>query len=203
MKKHKRKPESLEGVLNDTWSMIEKGVRRFNDPFHCPVLGTLVKNGCSQRTVILRSFLLPERMLVCHSDKRSKKVKEIAACPNVSWLFYHPKKKTQIRISGQTTLHTNDEFSDEQWARTSLTSRINYCATDAPGTPAKQPISGLPDFLINKVPTLVQSEMGRKNFVAIATRIETLDWLALNILGNKRARFVWDKSGLNASWVIP
>ena len=114
---------------------LSRGAARFNDPFHWPVLGTTGKEGASLRCVILRQFLMPDRVLVCHSDARAEKVQEISGLDKVSWLFYHPQKKVQLRISGHATLHADDQFADEQWAAVRATSRLNYCAVAPPGTP--------------------------------------------------------------------
>jgi len=183
--------------------MLKRGVANSHDPFHWPVLGTAANNGCSLRTVILRQLILPDRILVCHTDSRAAKAQEIYHANKVSWLFYHPKKKVQLRVSGQAALHTDDPFADEQWAHTRITSRLNYCATDPPGTPIDRPGSGLPDFLLNRLPTLLESEKGRKNFMSISCRIDAIDWLLLKVTGNRRARFVWDKNRLSAGWLVP
>ncbi len=203
MKKKKGKWDTLDRVLNEVWTMLKRGVTHFNDPFHWPVLGTTGKSGCRLRTVILRQFILPERILVCHTDARATKAQEICTDNKVGWLFYHPKKKVQLRISGLAKLHTDDPFADDQWAGTKLTSRFNYCTIEPPGTPVDKPSSGLPDFLHNKIPTLLESEKGRKNFMAIACRIESIDWLVLSLLGNRRARFDWDENRLSSMWLIP
>ncbi len=202
MKTH-GKWDTLDGVLNEIWKMLKRGVTRFYDPFHWPVLGTIGKSGCSLRTVILRQFILPDRILVCYTDSRAAKAQEICYSNNVSWLFYHPKKKVQLRVSGQATLHSDDQLADEQWASTHITSRLNYCTVEPPGTPINQPDSGLPDFVFNRIPTLLDSQRGRKNFMSIACRIDTIDWLMLRIMGNRRARFVWDKDRLSSSWLVP
>ncbi len=203
MKKRRRKWDTLEGVLKEICTMLKQGVARFNDPFHWPVLGTTGKDGSSLRTVILRQFIWPERILVCHTDARAAKVQEISNFSKISWLFYHPKKKVQLRISGPATLHMYDQFADRQWANTKIVSRLNYCAGEPPGTPIDRPSSGLPDFLRHKIPTLSESERGRKNFMVIAGRIDSMDWLILKVLGNQRARFDWDENGLKAEWLIP
>jgi len=90
MKKTGAKWHTLEGVLQDAWAMLMRGAARFNDPFHWPALGTSAKEGVRQRTVILRQLILPERILVCHTDARAEKVGEILNSAKVSWLFYHP-----------------------------------------------------------------------------------------------------------------
>jgi hypothetical protein len=203
MKKRVRKWETLDAVIEEIWTMLKRGAARYNDPFHWPAMGTTANEGSRMRTVILRQFLLPRRLLVCHTDARAQKVDEITACANVSWLFYHPERKVQLRISGPATLHRDDDFADQQWDATKIASRLNYCAVQPPGTPIDKPLTGLPEFLRHKVPTLLDSEKGRPNFMAIAARIDSIDCVRLSTLGNRRARFVWDESGLTASWLIP
>ena len=203
MRKKKAKWDTLDGVLKEIWKMLTRGVTHFNDPFHWPVLGTSGSDGSSLRTVILRRFTAPDRVLVCHTDARAEKVREIIRHAGVSWLFYHPKRKIQLRICGQAGLHADDQFAEEQWAATKLTSRLNYCTTEAPGTAVDKPSSGLPDLLLNKAPTILESQSGRKHFMAISCGIDSVDWLRLSVLGNRRARFDWGEDGLNAKWLIP
>ena len=199
----KRRRDTLDGVLTEIWAMLKRGADHYKDPFHWPVLGTVTKEGPSLRTVILRQCRLPDRILVCHTDSRAMKVPEIRNTDQVSWLFYHPKKGIQLRVSGKATLHTDDSFADDQWTAMRITSRLNYCATHPPGTPVDRPSSGLPGFLLKKIPTLLESEKGRQNFSAIACRIDSIDWVLLSLLGNRRARFIWDNNELSAQWLIP
>jgi hypothetical protein len=203
MKSQKGKSDTLEGILDHIWYMLEQGATRSDDPFHWPVLGTAAGAGCSLRTVILRQVKAPDRILVCHSDARSAKVQEITNCSQTSWLFYHPKKKIQLRIRGQATLHDHDSYADRQWSDTRITSRLNYCTSQPPGARIDMPSSGLPDFLLNKIPTLLQTERCRKNFMVIAVHIVSIDWLLLKITGNRRALFEWDNDRLRSTWLIP
>ena len=203
MKIKKIKWDNLDGILDKIWLMLDKGATNSDDPFHWPVLSTVAKKGCSLRTVILRRFRASDRILVCHTDARSKKVQEIINYSQTSWLFYHPKMKIQLRISGHATFHANDPYADREWANTSNISRLNYCTSQPPGTPIDRPSSGLPDFLLNKIYTLLKTEIGRKNFMAIAVQIYSIDWLILKATGNRRARFEWDEDGLHATWLVP
>jgi hypothetical protein len=45
--------------------------------------------------------------------------------------------------------------------------------------------------------------MGRKNFMAVATQIYSIDWVMLKITGNRRARFEWDENRWRAKWLVP
>ena len=125
---------TLDGVLDNIWLMLEQGAVDMDDPFHWPVLGTNIEDGCSLRTVILRKVNASERTLVCYTDTRSAKVKEITNCPHTSWLFYDPKNKIQVRTSGYARLHAHDPYADRLWADISTTSRLNYCTAQPPGT---------------------------------------------------------------------
>lgn len=195
--------DSLDGVLEEIWKMLQRGATRYNDPFHWPVLGTTGPDGIGMRSVILRDFSASERKLVCHTDGRAAKVQDISNSAGVSWHFYHPRKKVQLRISGVATLHADDALADRQWDAAGITSRLNYCTVDPPGTPVDRPSSGLPDFLLKKAPSLLDTEKNRKNFMVVACRIDSIDWLILQALGNRRARFDWDDSGMNATWLVP
>ncbi|MEJ2363794.1 MAG: pyridoxamine 5'-phosphate oxidase family protein [Deltaproteobacteria bacterium] len=203
MKLTKTDQDTLDGILDDMWSMLLRGVTDSSDPFHWPVLGTTGKDGCRLRTVILSKAIQPDHLRVCHTDARAAKAQEIMNFGRVSWLFYHPAKKIQLRIAGSATLHTDDRFADKLWSETKATSRLNYCTVDAPGTPVAKPSSGLPHFLLKKVPSLFETEIGRENFMAIACCIDEVDWLRLSLLGNRRARFRWDAKRLSATWLVP
>jgi hypothetical protein len=203
MKIRSEKFYTLDGILNNIWFMLEQGASHSEDPFHWPVLGTTAKEGCSLRTVILRQIKVPDRILTCHTDMRSAKVQEIMNCSQTSWLFYHPKKKIQLRILGPATLHAHDEYADRQWDDTSITSRLNYCASRPPGARIDKPSSGLPDFLLNKIPTLLDTERCRKNFMVIVVHIFSIDCLLLNITGNRRALFEWNNNRLRSTWLVP
>ena len=95
---------TLDGILDQIWLMLEQGAAHSDDPFHWPVLGTTAKEGCSLRTVILRQVNATDRILVCHTDARSAKVQEIINYSQPSWIFYHPEKKIQVRISGHANI---------------------------------------------------------------------------------------------------
>ena len=194
---------TLDGVLNETWAMLERGATHLKDPFHRAVLGTVGNHGSSLRMVILRGFVNEERVLICHSDARAAKAREIENSDNISWLFYHPKKKIQLRVDGRATLHTQDKIADEHWAETGIAARFNYGTIEPPGTAIEHPSSGLPDFMIQKVPSVVKSESVRKNFVVISGTIDSMDWLKLGVFGHRRARFNWDENGLKATWLVP
>ena len=194
---------TLDGVLKLSWRILHEGVRNFRHPFYRPVLTTMNGNKPEVRTVILRGFSEKDRTLICHCDVRTPKVSQILDNPNVSWLFYDAEKWIQLRLSGTASIHTHDETGESQWEKVRLTSRINYCAEIPPGSPTEKPTSGLPDFLRDKAPKLLDHSVGRKNFAAIVCRFDEMDWLLLKLTGNIRAKFHWEDNRIDASWIIP
>lgn len=194
---------TLDDVLKSSWRILHQGVRNSRHPFYRPILTTIDGNRPETRTVILRGFSEKDRTLVCHCDVRSPKVLQIRDNPHVSWLFYDPEKWVQLRLSGTASIHTGDKTAESQWKKVRMSSRINYCAATPPGSPTEKPTSGLPDFLREKAPKLLDHPEARKNFAAIVCRFDQMDWLLLKLTGNIRAKFHWVDNRIEASWVIP
>ncbi len=203
MRSKKDKWHTFDSVLSEVWKMLHCGIDRFTDSFHWPILGTINSEGCAMRTVILRQFSETERTLACYTDSRAEKVQEIRRDNRVSWLFYHPKKLIQLRLSGEAKLHSDDAFADKLWAKTGITTRLNFCAEQGPGTPIDQPASGLPNFMLKTLPTLTQSERGRDHFMIINCQFDVMDWVLLRPTGNRRARFQWQGDAVKTNWLIP
>lgn len=195
--------ESIEQVLTKSWQMLSRGAAEPGDPFHTAVLGTDGPGGCNLRTVVLRGVLVAERSLICHTDVRSPKVQEIQNNPWVSWLFYHPEQKVQLRLTGSATLHTDDELADEQWQAAPESSKRLYCAMQPPGTPVDAPSSGLPKDLGPRSLTVEESAAGRENYAVIACPVVFIDWLYLRAEGHRRAQFTRGDEGWASTWVIP
>ena len=193
----------LDDVLYSSWRLLHKGVGNFRHPYYRPALTTMDGNKPEVRTVILRSFSEKDRTLICHCDARTPKVSQIQDNPNVSWLFYHPKRWTQLRLSGTASIHTDDKTAESQWEKVRRTSRINYCAEIPPSSPTEKPTSDLPDFLRNRTSKMFDSPEARKNFGTIVCRFDQMDWLMLKLTGHLRARFHWEDNRIEASWVIP
>jgi pyridoxamine 5'-phosphate oxidase len=199
----KKDISTLDDVLKSSWRLLHDGVRNFRNPFHHSTLTTIDGNKPQARIVILREFSEEDRTLVCHCDVRSPKVLQIHTNPHINWLFYHPKKWLQLRLSGIASVHTDDNTAESQWETVGMPHRINYCAEMPPGSPTEKPTSGIPDLLLDKAPKLLDHSEARKNFAAIVCHFDEMDWLLLKLTGHIRAKFHWKDNRIDASWVIP
>lgn len=191
-------------ILKKIWKHLELGVSDRTHPFHTPVFATISEDGTpSLRVVVLRRFWRKPRGLAFHTHIGAPKVREINKNPHVSWCFYHPQEKLQLRIKGIASIHTEDELAEEQWKATQLLSRRCYLGA-APSLIVEKETPGFPEEFIDRIPSPEESEIGRKNFAVVFSTIDSIDCLELNVRGNRRSLFTWNNNGaLETKWVTP
>lgn len=193
-------------ILKKIWKHLDLGVLERDHPFHTAAFASLSADGTpSVRAVVLRRFWRRNpRGIAFHSHLGAPKIEEIKSNPNVSFLFYHPHERFQIRIKGTATVHTDgSELHDEQWLATGFFSRRCYIG-EAPSQPSEKPTSGLPEDLIERKPSAEESEAGRANFAVIFSTIDSIDCMELDVRGHRRSLFVWNEVGeLETKWLTP
>jgi hypothetical protein len=193
---------SLEKIWTEAWTMLARAVSDGKNPLRTPVLGTVGPEGSHLRTVVLRRVVEAERLIMINTDLRSPKVQDIQAQPRLSWLFYHPEEKIQLRLGGQAGLLQTGPLVDEEWSRLSPLNQRDCCTVEPPGSPLSTPSSGLPENF-GQTPNPDESEIGRRNFVVVRCQVDFMDWLLLQEAGHLRAQFTWQENGLSATWVVP
>lgn len=191
-------------ILKRIWKHLDLGVLEREHPFHTPVFGTISAGEPQLRVVVLRRFWRKNpRALAFHAHASSPKIEEIKLCERVSWLFYHPKEKFQVRVRGTATVHTSGEMYEEQWLETEFFSRRCYVG-EPPSKLSEKPTSGLPEDLSERAPTEEESEAGRANFAVIFSTIDSIDCLELNVRGHRRSLFEWNEAGeMQTRWLTP
>ncbi len=189
---------TLQEIPAAVWHLLESGVRSGADPFHTPVLATQSNNGPAQRTVVLRHVEANERIIACHTDRRSAKAREVLEDSRVSWLFYDSKRKLQLYLAGNASLHTGGIFFDRCWSQASENARACYNTALVPGQPIETP-----PVAPAKLRTDLEAALARDRFAVLACRVTFLEWLYLSWQGHRRAQFVWRDEQLSASWVTP
>jgi pyridoxamine 5'-phosphate oxidase len=197
------KPVSQDEILKQIWKHLDLGVLDRHHAFHTPVFATELNSEANVRVVILRRFWRKPAKLAFHTHIGSPKIAEIKANPRVSWLFYNPTEKLQLRVKGLAEIHTGDELAEEQWMATNFFSRRCYIG-ESPTTVSKTVTSGLPEHLVDREPTKEESEIGRANFTVISSTISSIDCLELAVRGNRRSQFIWSENGeLETKWLTP
>jgi hypothetical protein len=197
------KPVSHGEILKKIWKHLDLGTLERDHPFHTPVFGTVCDDAPNLRVVVLRRFWRKSPRLAFHTHIGSPKISEIRSNPNVSFAFYHPQEKLQLRVKGTATVHQTDELAEEQWLSSELFARRCYVG-DAPSQISGKPVSGLPEHLLNRQPTAEESETGRANFAVVCSTIASIDCLELAVRGHRRSLFTWNDAGcLETKWLTP
>jgi hypothetical protein len=181
-------------ILDDIWSRLSMGKRDRAHPFYLPAVAiTGVDGSPTVRTVVLREVDRAARLLSFQTDRRSPKVTAIRANPTVSWLFYDPPVRLQLRIKTAARIHTDDSIAAAAWAAVPTANQMNYLSENAPGT---------------SIPTVYRSPTqwraaGRENFAVVNCRVDEIDWLMIHPQGHRRLRFTFSGDAVTSEWLVP
>lgn len=188
----------LEDIPETMWRLLEAGAARATESFHTPSLATVGHGGPMQRTVVLRHVDAAQRLLVCHTDRRSSKAGEIQEDPRTSWHFYDRARKLQLRLGGTATLHTDDAVADICWDRCTQRSRACYNSAVGPGQWVRKP-----PLAPSVIRSTLEEEDARSHFAAIVCHVTFIDWLHLSGAGHRRAQFRLQGDRFAGAWVTP
>jgi pyridoxamine 5'-phosphate oxidase len=196
-------PYSIEQILTEITTLWAGALRNRRSPFHTPIVCTVKDASPSPRIMVLRAASEDGMRFRFHTDARSPKTAEIGMEGPVSVLGYDPDLRIQLTVRGIGRIHRSGEHADTAWQDSALSSRRCYLAAHPPGTPVTAPISGLPDHLLDRSPTEVESQDGRMNFAILMIEAQELEWLKLTSCGNKRALFRRDGDQWAGQWITP
>lgn len=196
------KEATLDNLADLVWQSLTDATGRPGHPFRLPAVATTNRLDSSLRTVVLRQADPAYRRLVFFTDNRSPKIREIQANEQVQWLFYHPAQSVQLRATTSAMVYRNDAMAREFWEALPLANRLNYCATEPPGSPLMESGDGIPANL--KSATAAEDlEGGYANFAAVACEVDLIDWLWLGENGSRRATVRWTGEKHSAIWLVP
>ena len=190
--------ESLDAILATALDLFDRAVGDRHSPFHTPTIATVTEEGDpSLRTVVLRRFDRDRRTLGFNTDRRSRKLDEIAFTPRVGIHVYDRDRKIQVRLAGHATVHQTDSVAEQAWATSRPFSRA--CYRIEPGTGSIIGAGGA--FLI---PEPREDDHGRDQFATVSVTFDRLEWLYLAASGHRRAEFAWNADGaFDANWLAP
>lgn len=125
-------------ILINCQRELINGYTKKKHPFRYFTLATCQNQNVRQRTVVLRK-LLNDFELVFFTDTRSQKVADIQENPQVSGLFYHPKKLLQLQIVGKAEFITDPEQLQQFWSMVGEHAKKDYTTELAPGSSIQHP----------------------------------------------------------------
>ncbi|MEY4239878.1 MAG: hypothetical protein RL339_2479 [Pseudomonadota bacterium] len=194
--------ETLDAVLADAAAHLTRAARDRKSPMHVPVVGT---GDGDLRMMVLRACDPDIGLLRFHTDARSTKTATIGRDGMASVLAFDAEAKIQLRLRGAARIETAGPVADAAWAAASEYARRCYLAVGAPGSPAEQAMSGLPEAVEGIRPSEEQLIPARDNFAVLLIEPTSLDWLYLAHNGHRRAQFARSGAGQDwqGTWVIP
>ena len=192
---------NIDLILDEIWSLLQRGVVDRNEDFRLPVVIVSSNDRAEGRVVVLRGAFKDKNILRFHTDFRSSKIKSLKENKKIYFVFYNKKRKIQVRAEGIATVHKDNELTKEAWTKTQMMSRKCYLSPQAPGDFINDSASDLSKDMGNEIPTYEQSEVGYKNFCVIESKIKSFEWLYLASQGHRRAKFMLDEN--KSTWLVP
>jgi pyridoxamine 5'-phosphate oxidase len=186
----------LDEVVANAWALLAQGVASRKHGFHDAAVATIGTTGLPRiRTVILRGAEPTTKTVRFHTDVRSQKCKDLEANPYIALVFYDEPSKTQVRVEGVASLHSDDELADMSWKAAQPMSKITYGIMPEPGSVIQSP------DLVSMPEPQTDVEWARKHFVVVKVEIQTLQWLYLKQGGQRCA--VFDFVANTRTWTVP
>ena len=192
---------NIDLILDEIWSLLQRGVVDRNEDFRLPVVIVSATDSAEGRIVVLRGAFKDKNILRFHTDFRSSKIKSLKENKKIYFVFYNKKRKIQVRAEGIAIVHKDNEITKEAWTKTQMMSRKCYLSPQAPGDFINDSASDLSKDMGNEIPTYEQSEIGYKNFCVIESKIKSFEWLYLASQGHRRAKFMLDEN--KSTWLVP
>ena len=184
--------QTFEEIFDSLEKEIRRGALDKKHPFRFVTLATQAKEQIGLRYVVLRKVTKPFELMV-YTDARTEKCKHIAERPQLSFLFYHPGQKLQVRIDGAATLHHDDDVANAEWKNVQGIGQRAYSPQRAPGSTISTPEEAhdWPD------------EIDGKHFAVIVCHPRTIEALQLNQLAHLRVRFSLANDVWKGQWTAP
>jgi pyridoxamine 5'-phosphate oxidase len=189
---------ALDEILTAIWLKLSHAVEAQSAAWRLPVLGSISHNGPDLRTVVLRELDADAWTLTCYTDSRSAKVRQLTANPRLSWLFYCPNERIQLRAYGVAAIATSGPEVAAAWESVPAFSRRNYLTEEPPGTTAncRVDVGGLngdADYFAT----------GINNFAILSCALSELVWLSVDGQTQVSAIFKQTPDGVTSAWRVP
>lgn len=184
--------KSLDEAWKDIRHEIHRGALDSKHPYRFITLTTLGKDQIHSRWVVLRQ-VDDDLKLYIYSDYRTDKIRDIEERSLTQILLYHDKKKLQIRMQGDATVHHQNELARSHWKNVQGIGKRAYTPLIAPGSPIEAPEDA------HQWPENYTDE----HFSVVTFEPIELDILQLNRMEHLRARFRKSENEWNKSWIAP
>ncbi len=88
---------NIDLILDEIWSLLQRGVADRNEDFRLPVVIVSATDSAEGRIVVLRGAFKDKNILRFHTDFRSSKIKSLKENKKIYFVFYNKKRKILYR----------------------------------------------------------------------------------------------------------
>ncbi len=185
-----------ESIWGDVWKGLARATLDGRHAFRLPTIATRCpERGVRARTVVLRECSAKPAGLSFHTDRRAGKLAGLELEPRVSWCFYDPRHRVQVRAETRAEIRIADDRARAAWEKQSSWARRLYRVEPDPGTELPEAWSS---------PGAEEGDGGFENFALVECALEELEWLLLAREGHRRLRFrEAPEGGWRATALVP
>lgn len=177
-------------MLNDLFTGLSVASKEKNHPYRYFCMASCGINGhLRQRTMVLRDVIDGE-FLMAYTDRRSKKMTHINEHNEVSLLFFNPETLTQITMKTYVEVEKDKDALQKRWEKIPDYSKIDYIASDIPGT------------IINH-PTDIRYHDHGGNFTVLYFIPEKIEILQIKRPNHIRASYEKTNFGWEGTYITP
>lgn len=163
-------------ILGSVWDDLIQAAEDRRHAYRRLVLATSSKSGIRQRIVILRK-VIRHQGLVCYTDSRSQKMKDIETDDGVHALLYDDTQKIQLSCTGSVEPYEDPSVQlssqESAWYK-------DYTTKLSPGTPIE-------------LHQEVEYDKSQVHFSSFIIQLTTIEYLRLSRDGH--VRLLFSKSG--------
>ena len=193
-----RQSMDLNEILAAIWLKLSDAVQSPSAAWRMPVLGTVSDDSPDLRTVVLRDVDIESWTLTCYTDSRSGKVRQLNANPTVSWLFYCPEERIQLRACGLASIATSGPEVAAAWDSVPAFSRQNYLTDKSPGSTVQNRV--IVGGLDGDADAFA---VGMNNFALLKCTLSQLVWLSVDGRRQVSSIFTRTDTGVSSAWRMP
>ena len=177
--------QTLAEIEAAAWCELGRAVHDEQHGWRLGVLATRDGDSADARMVVLRDLDQATRTLLIYTDSRSPKAQQVQQQPQGMLVLWSPALGWQLRLRLALSLQSSGLQVSSRWALLKLTPAAqDYLSPLPPGSPLDTP---------------VPQRDSREHFAVLEGRVDSMDWLELHPLGQRRARF----GAQDAAWIAP
>ena len=188
--------KSLEEIYSRVWEKLEEAVASRHEPWRTASVATVRNNHPELRSMVLRGVDSSRKIIWFHTDLRSPKCNDLRLNSQGAVLFHDNPDHIQLRLNGLFEFDSSSKQSDEVWKTLLPSPRRCYQGPFVPGSESPVMSSNIPE-------TPEPLPVGRENFARLILSITQMDCLVLKAKGHIRARWLFTKNGVEATWLNP